>query len=67
MLMDQAQVRVERVFDPDREQRHDVPVQVGSARKIQRELGWQAKIPVAQSLSDLLKDWRKKIKQESHP
>jgi nucleoside-diphosphate-sugar epimerase len=41
-----------------------VPIQVGSAQKIKRELGWQAKIPVTRSLSDLLKDWRKKIKQE---
>ena len=60
ILMKQAMVKVEQVFDPGREQKHDVPIQVGSAKKIQHDLGWQAKIPVEQSLIDLLNDWRKK-------
>lgn len=65
-LMTHAKVKVERIFDPQRSQTHDVPVQVGSATKIERELGWQARIPVERSLLDLLKYWRKKIKQEQN-
>lgn len=49
-------VNVERV------QKNDVPVQVGSARKIQSAMGWQPKISLDQSLADLLNDWRQRIK-----
>lgn len=64
ILTSRAKVKVERAFDPERAQQHDVPIQVGSAKKIERELGWRARIPIERSLLDLLNDWREKIEQE---
>jgi GDP-4-dehydro-6-deoxy-D-mannose reductase len=66
ILMGRAKVQVEVAYDPLLEQKHDVPIQVGSAKKIRRELGWRAKTPIRQSLSDLLQDWRDKLQQEQH-
>ncbi|MCX6082552.1 MAG: GDP-mannose 4,6-dehydratase [Chloroflexi bacterium] len=48
-------------FDKSRMQKNDVPIQVGSAKLIERTVGWQPKIALQQSLSDLLNDWRKRI------
>lgn len=48
--------------DAERVQKNDVPVQVGSARKIQSTVGWQPQIPLEQSLADLLNDWRQRVK-----
>ncbi len=64
ILSSRARVEIERVFDPQRRQNHDVPIQVGDPQKMERELGWRAQIPIERSLLDLLNDWRKKIKQE---
>jgi GDP-4-dehydro-6-deoxy-D-mannose reductase len=36
----------------------DVPMQIGDRAKIGRELGWSPRIPLQQSLMDLLEDWR---------
>jgi GDP-4-dehydro-6-deoxy-D-mannose reductase len=46
----------------ERVQKNDVPVQVGSASKIQSVMGWQPQIPLEQSLADLLDDWRQRVK-----
>jgi GDP-4-dehydro-6-deoxy-D-mannose reductase len=66
ILLDEARVPVEAILDPLRVQRQDVPVQVGSAKKIQQLTGWKPEIDVRQSLVDLLNDWREKINMESN-
>ena len=66
ILLDQAKVPIEAVLDPDRVQKQDVPVQIGSAKKIQQLTGWKPEIDVKQSLVDLLNDWREKINKESN-
>jgi GDP-4-dehydro-6-deoxy-D-mannose reductase len=43
-------------------QNNDVPIQIGNAEKIKQATGWSPQIPLKQSLSDLLNDWRQKIK-----
>lgn len=43
---------------PDRVRAADVPVAIGSAEKLQRATGWRPQIPLAQSLADILADWR---------
>ena len=43
---------------PDRLRTADVPVAIGSAEKLQRTTGWRPQIPLAQSLADVLEDWR---------
>jgi GDP-4-dehydro-6-deoxy-D-mannose reductase len=56
----QFEVRV----DPDRVQKNDVPVQIGNAEKLRSATGWQPQISLKQSLSDLLNDWRQRVKSE---
>jgi GDP-4-dehydro-6-deoxy-D-mannose reductase len=53
------------VHDQARQQDNDVPVQMGSAERIRRQSGWQTQIPMQASLSDLLDDWRQKVKSEA--
>lgn len=65
ILLDQAQVQMEAVLDPDRVQKQDVPVQIGSAKKIQQLTGWKTEINITKSLTDLLNDWREKINLEN--
>lgn len=56
----QLSVRV----DAARVQKNDFPVQVGSFQKLRKVTGWSPKISVEQSLSDLLADWRERVKVE---
>lgn len=49
--------------DADRVQKNDVPVQVGSYQKLHNATGWSPKISLKQSLSDLLNDWRVRVKE----
>jgi GDP-4-dehydro-6-deoxy-D-mannose reductase len=50
--------------DAGRIQNNDVPIQIGNAEKIKSAIGWHPQIPLKQSLSDLLNDWRQKVKTE---
>ena len=52
-------------IDAERVQKNDVPVQVGSSLKLNQIAGWRPQISLKQSLSDLLNDWRQRIKSES--
>jgi len=65
ILLNHAKVPIEAVLDPTRMQEHDVPVQIGSAKKIQQLTGWKTQITIKQSLVDLLNDWREKINEEN--
>jgi GDP-4-dehydro-6-deoxy-D-mannose reductase len=49
-------------LDTIRMQSNDVPIQVGSAKLLQRTFGWQPQIALRQSLLDLLNDWRERVK-----
>lgn len=49
--------------DAGRVQKNDVPVQVGSYQKLDKVTGWNPKISLWQSLSDLLNDWRARVKE----
>jgi len=66
ILLDQAKVPIEAVLDPSRVQKQDVPIQIGSAKKIQQLTGWKPEIEIKQSLVDLLNDWREKINSENN-
>jgi GDP-4-dehydro-6-deoxy-D-mannose reductase len=56
----QLKVRI----DAERFQKNDVPVQVGNYRKLNQRTGWRPQISLRESLSDLLNDWRQRIKSE---
>lgn len=51
-------------MDSDRVQKNDIPIQVGSAHKLNQVTGWRPQISLRQSLSDLLNDWRQRVKSE---
>jgi GDP-4-dehydro-6-deoxy-D-mannose reductase len=44
-------------------QKNDIPVQMGSYQKLHKATGWSPKISLKQSLSDLLNDWRRRVKE----
>lgn len=54
-------IAVER--DPERLWPDDNPVVLGSAARIQAETGWAARIPIEQTLADLLAYWRAQVRQ----
>ena len=49
-------------MDAERVQENDIPVQVGSSRKLNQVTGWRPQISLKQSLLDLLNDWRQREK-----
>ena len=51
-------------IDAEHVQKNDIPVQVGSANKLNQVTGWRPQISLSQSLSDLLNDWRQRVKSE---
>ena len=64
ILLKQARVPVEAVLDSARVQKNDVPVQIGSARKLNEIGGWKPRISSKQSLIDLLNYWREHVDGE---
>jgi GDP-4-dehydro-6-deoxy-D-mannose reductase len=53
-------IRIER--DPARQRPHDQPRLVGDHARIRRELGWEPRIPLDQTLEDLLTYWRTRVR-----
>ncbi len=45
-------------------QKNDVPGQVGNSHKLNRAAGWRPGITLRESLTDLLNDWRQRVKSE---
>jgi len=64
VLLKQAKVKVEAVLDPAKVQKNDVPIQVGSAKKLRETTGWSPRIALKKSLIDLLNDWRGRVDME---
>lgn len=60
-LVDLSHVEIEVRQDPDRLRPSDTPVVLGDFERLERETGWRPEIPIEQTLSDLLDDWRSKI------
>jgi GDP-4-dehydro-6-deoxy-D-mannose reductase len=56
--------RVEIRPDPARLRPSDVPVLRGSADKIRQAVGWTTRIPLEQTLVDLLEYWRQQIQRQ---
>ncbi|MCA1559866.1 MAG: GDP-mannose 4,6-dehydratase [Acidobacteria bacterium] len=55
--MARKMIRIE--VDPARLRPSDIPVVLGSPRRIQAETGWQSEIPIQRTLADLLDYWRR--------
>jgi GDP-4-dehydro-6-deoxy-D-mannose reductase len=58
--------RVEIRPDPSRLRPSDVPTLRGCAQKIEQAVGWTPRIPLEQTLVDLLEYWRQQIRQQRH-
>jgi GDP-4-dehydro-6-deoxy-D-mannose reductase len=56
-----SKVPIRTEIDPDRMRPSDIPVIVCDPGKLHRATGWQAQIPIEQTLSDILNEWREKI------
>ncbi len=61
LLLACSRVRVEVRVDPERLRPSEVPVQVGDPSRLQAATGWQPRIPLEQTLRDLLADWRARL------
>jgi len=56
--------KVEVVQDPSRLRPSDVPVLQGDCSKLRERTGWAPRIPLEQTLSDLLGYWRARIERD---
>jgi GDP-4-dehydro-6-deoxy-D-mannose reductase len=63
-MQGQAIVPIDSVVDPARIQKNDIPIQIGSARRLYELTGWKPEFTTEQSLVDLLDDWREKVNSE---
>lgn len=61
-MMSQSQKQLSARVDAERIQINDIPIQVGSYQKIKNTCGWSPKISLKESLTDLLNDWRERVK-----
>jgi len=59
-MLSLARTRIEVVVDPTRLRPADVPLVMGNPARIASEVGWQATIPIEQTLRDLLEYWRQR-------
>lgn len=66
-IISRSQKQLSVRVDPDRIQKNDISVQVGSFRKLHKVTGWSPKISLKQSLSDLLNDWRERVRKGDPP
>lgn len=58
MLLDKTPASIEVRSDPARQRPSDLPLQVGDFARARRDLGWSPRIPLENTLADLLADWR---------
>jgi GDP-4-dehydro-6-deoxy-D-mannose reductase len=62
LLLGMASKSLVTELDQTKIQQNDIPIQVGNPGLLRRTFGWQPKIPIQQSLQDLLNDWRVRVK-----
>ncbi|MBL8089800.1 MAG: GDP-mannose 4,6-dehydratase [Anaerolineales bacterium] len=61
-MMSQSQKQLSARIDAEKIQTNDIPIQVGSYQKIKKACGWSPQISLKKSLTDLLNDWRERVK-----
>jgi GDP-4-dehydro-6-deoxy-D-mannose reductase len=61
ILLAASTAKVEVRVDPGRLRASDVPAQVGDPSRLRQATGWEPRIPLEQSLADLLADWRSRV------
>jgi len=58
ILLKNSQVKIEVRKDETKMRKIDIPVLVGDNQKIRREISWTPRIPIKQTVLDLLQYWR---------
>jgi len=61
ILLGLAKVKIKIKQESKRLRPSDVPILLGDSTKFRKETGWQPRIPIKQSLKDLLNYWREKV------
>jgi GDP-4-dehydro-6-deoxy-D-mannose reductase len=64
-LCSMSHVEVEVRQDPSRMRPSDIPTLVCDNTRFRRRTGWEPRIPLQQTLRDILEDWRGKVRSES--
>ncbi len=64
MLLDMSKVEIEVVPDQRRLRPSDVPVVVSDCSKFREQTGWQASTGLRDSLLDILRYWRDRVKED---
>ncbi len=60
-LLSRSRVAMTVRRDPARDRPHDAPLVLGDRSRLTGELGWVPRIPIEQTLSDLLEYWRQAV------
>ena len=61
MLLASTSARIHVHKDPRRMRPSDLPVICGDPNKFHRLTGWRPRIPLKQTVQDLLNDWRRRV------
>ena len=61
LLLASSSARVEVRIDKERLRTADVPAQVGDPSRLRAATSWEPRIPLEQTLADLLSDWRARV------
>lgn len=61
-LLAHAKGEVEIRVDKERLRPSDVPAQIGDPARLRALTGWEPRIPLEESLRDLLEDWRNRVR-----
>lgn len=64
-LLAQATVPLTIATDPARLRPSDIPVLIGDATRFTTATGWRPQMPIEQSLSDTLDDWRRRVAENA--
>jgi GDP-4-dehydro-6-deoxy-D-mannose reductase len=67
LLLAGSTTRVELRVDEARLRPADVPAQVGDPTRLREATGWEPRIPLEQTLLDLLADWRARVAARAAP
>ena len=66
-LVRQSQAAIEVRTDPARLRPNDMPVVLGDPSRLERDTGWKPRIPIEQTLRDLLDYWRLIVSRQGLP
>jgi GDP-4-dehydro-6-deoxy-D-mannose reductase len=61
ILLSISGAKLDVKVEPERLRPADVPAQFGDPRRLQEATGWAPRLPLEQTLRDLLDDWRRRL------